>query len=285
MKLLIIGDLHGRMPKIAFKEFDAIIAPGDFCLDTGIRRYITLSYKAFLINPYNYPSWWQIAGKKTAKKITLKSLDTGRKILEKLDSYNVPVYVIPGNWDFVNEDKDWKFLDKNLYKKYLIAGLKNVVDMDKKIKSLKAYSLIGYGQVNGPELLKYRDYKNIKKHSYKRNIKRYKKLVARYNKLFNKAKNPVIFLSHNVPFNTPLDKIKNKDSVMDGRHYGSNLARDMIEKHQPILCIGGHMHEHYGQCKIKKTVVINAGFGPRVNTLIELKDGKIKSIRFHGRKK
>lgn len=30
MKLLIIGDLHGNKPKIHFKDFDAIIAPGIF---------------------------------------------------------------------------------------------------------------------------------------------------------------------------------------------------------------------------------------------------------------
>ncbi len=33
MRFLIVGDLHGQMPKIHFKEFDAIIAPGDFCPD------------------------------------------------------------------------------------------------------------------------------------------------------------------------------------------------------------------------------------------------------------
>ncbi len=33
MKFLIVGDLHGQMPKIFFKEFDAITAPGDFCSD------------------------------------------------------------------------------------------------------------------------------------------------------------------------------------------------------------------------------------------------------------
>ena len=31
VKFLIIGDLHGNKPKIHFKDFDAIIAHGDFC--------------------------------------------------------------------------------------------------------------------------------------------------------------------------------------------------------------------------------------------------------------
>jgi len=284
MKILVIGDLHGAMPKVHFKEFDAIIAPGDFCSDKGIRKYIKIMYKAFLKNPYGSSSWWEIAGKKKAKTIIKDSLKAGRKILERLNSYDVPVYVIPGNWDLVHDDDDWSFLNKNYYKEYLIKGLKNVHDCHERILKVGEYTIIGYGIVNGPELLKYRHYKNLEKKSYVQNEKRYRKLVKRYDKRFRNKKN-VIFMSHNVPYNTPLDKIINKSSPMDGRHYGSNLARLMIEKHKPIINIAGHMHEHYGTCRIGKTTVLNAGFGGEKNTLFELEDGKIKNIKFYGKKK
>ena len=39
-KFLIIGDLHGNKPLIHFKDFDAIIAPGDFCSDKYLRPYL-----------------------------------------------------------------------------------------------------------------------------------------------------------------------------------------------------------------------------------------------------
>ncbi len=55
----------------------------------------------------------------------------------------------------------------------------------------------------------------------------------------------------------------------------------MIEKFQPLVCIGGHMHEHFGKCKIKKTTVINTGFGSNVNTMMELEGNKIKKLEFH----
>jgi hypothetical protein len=100
-----------------------------------------------------------------------------------------------------------------------------------------------------------------------------------------KKHSSTIFLSHNVPFNTKLDLIVNKASPMNGHHYGSNLARDMIIKYKPFLCIGGHMHEHYGICKIGRTIVLNAGYGMENNTLIELQNGKIRRILFHGKKK
>jgi len=288
MKILVIGDLHGAMPKIHFKEFDAIIAPGDFCSDKEIRKYVSISYKEFLTSPLSYRNWWDVAGKKRAKKYVHKSIGYGRAILKKLNSYDVPVYVIPGNWDFASKDKDWKVVDKNLYHDYIIKGLKNVKDVHHKSINICEYIIIGYGLVNGPELLKYRDYKNIPKNRYAKNIRNYKKLTKKYDKFFKKAKksaSPVIFLSHNVPFNTPLDKIVNKNSSRNGYHYGSNLARDMILKHKPLMSIGGHMHEHYGTCKLGKTVVLNAGFGGEKNTLIELENGKIKSIKFYGKRK
>jgi len=40
------------------------------------------------------------------------------------------------------------------------------------------------------------------------------------------------------------------------------------------------MHEHFGKCKISRTICINAGFGPKVNTLIELKGNKIVKLLF-----
>lgn len=286
MKILVIGDLHGQMPKIHFKEFDVIIAPGDFCSDKDIRKYSLKSYKEFLSNPSKYRNWWDIVGRTKAKKIMTDSLSSGRKILKKLDTLGVPVYIIPGNWDFAGKDKDWKFSNKNYYREYLTKNLKNVKSIHSKIAKFEDIILIGYGLANGPELLKYRDYEKIPKSRYKKNILKYKKLTKRYDKLFLRAKDkPVIFLSHNVPFNTKLDRIVNKDSPRNGYHYGSNLARKMILRHKPLLCIGGHMHEHYGTCKLGMTLVLNAGFGGEKNTLIELKDGKIKSIKFHGKKK
>jgi len=105
----------------------------------------------------------------------------------------------------------------------------------------------------------------------------------RLTKLFNETRKPIIFMPHNVPFNTKLDMITNKDSPKYGYHYGSVIAREIIEKYQPLLCIGGHMHEHFGKCRIGKTICINAGFGSKVNTLIDLDEakGKIRSIKFH----
>jgi aspartyl-tRNA synthetase len=49
MRFLVVGDLHGNKPNIHFKDFDAIIAPGDFCSDAH-RKNIFANLKKHGVN-------------------------------------------------------------------------------------------------------------------------------------------------------------------------------------------------------------------------------------------
>ena len=283
MKILVVGDLHGNKPKIYFKDFDAIIAPGDFCSD-AYRKYIFKALRKRIEDPDSDVGWYDYTGKKKAKKMLDKSLKDGRRIIEFLNSFGKPVYLVLGNWDQTGDKKNkWKIEKQNRYPK-LIKGLKNVKDVHFKKKSFNGFDLIGYGIVSGPEYPQYKeDLKRYDKKELKKLKKDFKKKKDRISKLFRKSKNPVIFIPHNVPFNTKLDQIDNKQSPRHGYHYGSVIAKEIVNKHKPLLCIGGHMHEHFGKQKVGKTICINAGFGSKVNTLIDLdeKKGKIKSIKFY----
>ena len=41
------------------------------------------------------------------------------------------------------------------------------------------------------------------------------------------------------------------------------------------------MHENRGKCKLGKTVVVNGGYGDKVNTLVEIAGKKVKSVKFY----
>src|SRR3990167_6129259 len=97
VKFLIIGDLHGNKPKIHFKDFDAIVAPGDFCSDK-IREYIFQVMRMKIANPKSKIKWKHIVGKNKAEKMLANSIKDGRKILKFLGSFGVPVFIVPGNW-------------------------------------------------------------------------------------------------------------------------------------------------------------------------------------------
>lgn len=69
----------------------------------------------------------------------------------------------------------------------------------------------------------------------------------------NKHRIPLVFVSHAPPRNTAVDRIR------DGRHVGSTAVRKFIEKHQPDVCITGHIHEGRGEDRIGKTHILNPG--------------------------
>jgi Icc-related predicted phosphoesterase len=278
---LIVGDLHGNKPEIYYKKFDAIIAPGDFCSDAP-RKYMFQALKERIQTPKSKINWYDLVGKKEAKKLIEKSILDGRNILKHLDSFGVPVYIVPGNWDWTkNLYEDWSFVRKDNYKR-LIKGLSNIVEVHNKILDIGDYNVIGNGISSGPEYPQHKE--DLKKLSPKELTKKKREYVKDYKRvelLFKRALKPTIFLSHNVPFNTSLDMIIDKKSPRYGYHYGSLIAREIINKYQPLVFIGGHMHEHFKKCKIGKTIAINAGFGPKVNILLELEKNKIKKLEFH----
>lgn len=279
--ILIFGDLHGRIPRIHYRDFDAIIAPGDFCSDEA-REYIFQAIALNKKNPLKQTTWYDLAGRVKAKDYVKKSLSKGRKVLNFLDSLGVPVFVVPGNWDWTpNDTSDWSFLRQNHFES-LLSGLTNVHNVYQKKTAFRRYDIIGYGISSKPE---YPQHEDIKQSYSKEQLATLKKQCDEHidwlSSLFLEAKNAVIFISHNVPFNTPLDIIINPQSPLHGYHFGSIVARTMVDLYQPIACIGGHIHEHYGSCRLNNTTVINSGFGADANVLLRLSSNEIAEVRFN----
>lgn len=67
------------------------------------------------------------------------------------------------------------------------------------------------------------------------------------------AERPMILVSHQPPHGTKADSLNN------GMHVGSLAVRRFIEKHQPLVCFTGHIHEGKGISDIGSTQVINPG--------------------------
>jgi Icc-related predicted phosphoesterase len=304
MKILVIGDLHGRMAKIHFKDFDCIIQVGDVCSDKELGKYFRLWFKLLKDLGDDAPDAEELilsdVGEKGYEKFKKRSLSEGRKILEYLNNFGKPVFIVPGNWDqsfgedkVENPNKDgysyykaWfnRFLG-NKTNSFLTKGLKNIYDCQYNLFKKFEINFLGYGLSNSPEKIKGKSKKDLTKEE-----KRKVNLIS--NKLFDKLLNaykkrnerfPTIFISHNIPYNTKLDIVKDKKSYANKKHLGSYVARKFCERYQPLLCVGGHIHEHFGKDKIGKTTVINAGFGKDANVLIDLdeKKGKIRKIEFY----
>lgn len=299
MKVLVIGDLHGRKPLIHFKEFDCIVQIGDVCDDSEFRPYINkifhllkqgkevLGIDEFIISKI---------GKKGFNRMVNESISKGYEILKYLDSFGKPVFFVPGNWDESYGKTKIKNIDKSSYNylkaffdfylhgkanKKLLKGLKNVRDCHFNNYFFKELNFVGYGLSSGPELLSDRKM-NLELNKKERAI-----LIEESKKLYGKLKNvyekrnkqfSVFFISHNIPFKTRLDVVKNEKSYAHKKHLGSSIARKFCEKCKPLICVGGHIHECAGKDKIGRTLVINPGFGRNANVLVDI-DGLNRRIR------
>lgn len=82
----------------------------------------------------------------------------------------------------------------------------------------------------------------------------------------------LILMAHNPPFNTLTDRVR------CGQPVGSRAVRQFIEKHQPHVCITGHIHESRAVDWLGKTRVINPGvFGTGAYVWVGLVGGKLEA--------
>ena len=307
MKLLIIGDLHGRKPKIHFKDFDAIIQVGDVCEDRKISKYYKLWFQLLGTEGEDAPGVDELmlsdVGKEGIEKMEKESLERGREILKYLDSFGKPIFFVPGNWDQSYGPSRIKNIDKSIYhyrkafydwylgdkvNPKLSRGIKNLKNCMYANFEFDNLNFVGYGLSSGTELLKYHGKKldvtkkqlEILKNSLNKILNKLSSSYKKRNKRF-----PTIFITHNIPYNTKLDIVKDKKSYAYNKHLGSWVARKFVERYQPLLCVGGHVHEGKGKDKIGKTTLINPGFGKDAQVLVDIdeKKRKIRKIKFYGK--
>ena len=78
---------------------------------------------------------------------------------------------------------------------------------------------------------------------------------------------PLIFISHQPPFNTV------NDALPDGLHVGSKSIYNFICNIQPLICLTGHIHEGIGIDTTGKTKIVNPGpFRTGKYAKLEIKD-------------
>jgi len=265
MKILAIGDFHGKFPKKLenlAKKSDLVISLGDY--------FPGYSVENFLIEEL-----FRLISGEEIQKIPEKDEKQVRTILKKLNSLKKPVLTTIGNYDNHNSDDSTDSEKGKDFFSNIIKDYPKIRRIDYKTARIGELVFIGAYGSSFPG--------DPKSHSYKKSKKKLNTLFKKYSQKNKERK--LIFIAHNVPNNCKLDKIRAKDAhpIVRGEHYGSKLVREMIDKYQPVIFIGGHMHENQGKCKIKKTLAIDAG--PAVEgkaTLIDFDEnnGRINKVKF-----
>lgn len=281
MKILVVGDFHGRFPDkfvnlIKKEKIDLVVSNGD---------YLPFLYrKLWFEHCYGKDvELWEVIGKKRYKEFVNKDLKIGEQVLKKLNKLDVPVFSVLGNVDYPSHDdvsdnkkrrgkKFWKWdFERNFHFAKLIAKYKNIKRFDYSFAEFGEYVFIGANTGSFPG--------RVKSKAYKKSRRKLDSLFRRF-RSENKERR-VIFASHNVPYKTKLDIFIGKKAVKSarGKHYGSKLVRRIIDRHQPVLHIGGHIHKSRGMQKLGKTLCINPGALREGHYAIVEIDGKMK-VRF-----
>lgn len=270
MKILVVGDCHGKKPEIEglAEEASVILVTGDVCGDSDVMR------DAMFDSIDSQKKWYDVMGREKAREAVEKSLEEGRDVLEYLNSFDKPVFLVPGNWDWIG-DEAWEFLEKNHFQD-IVDEFNNIHNINGEIFQDSEYAYIGYGPCPAPEIPQYEDERPEDEGELKEIEEEYRSQKQELKRKFEASERPVIFLSHNVPHDTSLDRIENPESPSDGRHYGSLIVRELIEEERPVLSVAGHMHEGKGVEEIGDVKCLNAGL--HSHAVIEVEAGEVKSI-------
>jgi len=262
LRILGIGDFHGTYQKkwnevIKKQNPDIIICVGDYKPFTLRKEFFKYVYGKKDVE------LWQAVGKKKYKEATRKEVRAMERIFNNLDKAPMPVVSISGNADASkwpdavdtsyfrsSNGKVWKWAEQDFFTP-AVEKYKNIHYIDYSYFKFRDYVVVAGGPSSFPGRVK---------------SKNYKKLKVRLDRLFKKFRKEnkdkkVIFLTHNVAYETKLDKIISKEAHKraKGRHYGSKLVRRVIDRYQPFLHIAGHIHEQMGTQKLRKTMMVNTG--------------------------
>jgi Icc-related predicted phosphoesterase len=184
---------------------------------------------------------------------------------KKLDGTGMKVYCCPGNDDMDEVDE-------------VVRSSRRVILAEGQVTPLdEAHEMIASGWSNRTPWDTHREEDEDQ-------------LRVRYEAMISRLNDPknAIYNIHVPPFKTGLDDASELDKdlrpVLAGQSMipvGSTALREVIEKHQPILGLHGHIHEGRGTTHIGKTLCINPGSmyeqGTLLGAIVTLGKNKIEN--------
>jgi len=277
MKIIAVGDFHGKFPKklmdrIKKENADLIVSAGDFADTFDLRDLVFKHWNELGKEDIDLE---KIIGKKKYMFLLKNAIDSMEVPMRQLELLKRPVVTVYGNCDFLDNEANKLGMHgfEHMCKKARIFLLRRIV---KRFNDLQIAGFSGYRSATLKGIVKYN---SCKKSEIKNVNKRWNNALK---KLFGEIKYPerTIFLAHDMPYGY-FDKIKNKLSPLSGKHVGDKYILKYIKKHKPLIAIGGHMHEYQGKKKLGKTMMLNPGAAyDGKAAIIEIDNYKIKKIKF-----
>lgn len=284
MKILCVGDFDGKFPKkyldiIKKEKIDLVVSDGDYPPFTLKKEFFEYVYASIFDIEL-----WEVVGKKRYNEATRKDQLAGESVLKKLNELPIPVLTVLGNhdhpfddvMDMENSRNDWEWDRKErTFFSRVLKKYKNIKRIDYSYAKVGDFVFIGARGSSFSGEVKSKGYKK-----YRAKLEKLFKKFAKENK-----QGKVIFVSHNSPYNTKLDKVTAEDAheIAKGKHVGSKMFKAILKKYQPLLSISGHIDESWGKQKIGKTLAVNCGaVHDGRGAIIEINDKNKINVKFIG---
>ncbi|MBS3090057.1 metallophosphoesterase [Candidatus Pacearchaeota archaeon] len=254
MNILFIGDPHGNkkcVPVHVLRESDLIIFTGDLGNADMARKYFfkNIERKKKGLSPI-------ILSARDKKRIFMQSYTSSLEVIDYLRKF-APVYTIYGNVESTNSETREYSREIGMPLPFLADSLK------KRGVSIINNKLVRAGKVRIGGLQYFTDiswiktFKGNKDRKITMEAKKESKAKSKTLRAFGKID---VLVCHQPPYGI-LDKIYGRHLPKSwiGKHAGSKVIREYVNKYQPEYVICGHIHEGKGAVKSGRTKIYNLG--------------------------
>lgn len=254
MRILAIGDPHGDLEKIKeipLKGIDLILLTGDLGkADLARKRFFGNVERKKNGLPKKEPTGEDF------EREYMEVYESSIEVLKYLSGFT-PVYLVFGNVEQSDAEtrKDMKKYNANVpLFVQSVKTLENVFIINNKLKRVNRIRVGGLNYFLDNSWIKEFDEKDKKK------IREAKIGTKKAEKILDKFDNDLhILLCHQPPYGI-LDEVGAPAPMhWRGKHAGSKVVLDYIQKHQPRYVFCGHIHEGEGKARIGKTEIYNLG--------------------------
>jgi len=258
MKILVVGDPHGaidNVKRIPIKGIDLILLTGDIGkADLARKRHFeNIERKRQGLKELKEDA-------KYTRQVHDEIHNSTLEILKYLSKF-APVYSLQGNVGIPTVSDVKK--DNEKYGIKLVSTKEKVDSMDDVELVKNRVRIIDGLRIGFLEYFVDTNWvRDFKPSDYQKKMKKAKKQTDKARGVLKRFGSLDVLVCHQPPYGY-LDEVNGKFGApkhWHGKHAGSEVILDYIQKHHPKYVFCGHIHEGKGKAKIGKTEVYNVGF-------------------------
>jgi len=276
MKIPLLGDFHGNFPREIKKltvnrEVDLVVSVGDHGDYSDIRDVVFNNWDKYeqKYGKDRYRLDREILGERY-EDVYSRYAESMESVLKELNGMDVPVYVVHGNTDFTERERELSGVDAPTFES-VTSKMKNLKSIGGEVVEAGDTKIGGIGGYRGTSVKEGRAPDSIIKKSNR-------KIKEQIEAIKSEAAGEIV-VGHDVPYGCKLDEVNNPDSPKHGEHVGDKIIGEFLADSEVNFYFCGHMHEYHDSCDVEDTKVVDCGLGKEgKGVILELPSEEVEFI-------